>query len=38
MLNSKYQTTQESEFAQKCRLALEKSWGTTIPAPKCMSQ
>jgi hypothetical protein len=28
----------ESEFAAKCRLALEKNLGIKIPQPKCLKQ
>jgi hypothetical protein len=28
----------ESEFATKCRLALEKNLGMKIPQPKCLKQ
>jgi hypothetical protein len=24
----------EKEFAEECRVALEKSWGSSIPMPK----
>jgi hypothetical protein len=28
----------EKDFAEQCRLALEKSYGTQIPVPKCLAK
>jgi len=33
MANQKFPKKLENEFAQKCRIALEKSWGIQIPKP-----
>jgi hypothetical protein len=33
MANQKFSQQLESEFAEKCRIALEKSWGIVIPKP-----
>jgi hypothetical protein len=27
---------EENDFAEKCKLALEKSWGMQIPKPKAV--
>jgi hypothetical protein len=34
MTNQKFFQKLEDEFAEKCRKALEKSWGIEIPKPK----
>ncbi len=34
MANQKFSQNLEDEFAEKCRKALEKSWGIEIPKPK----
>jgi hypothetical protein len=34
MANQKFSLNLEDEFAEKCRKALEKSWGIEIPKPK----
>jgi hypothetical protein len=34
MANQKFSQNLEDEFAEKCRMALEKSWGIEIPKPK----
>jgi hypothetical protein len=33
MANQKFAQKLENEFAEKCRIALEKSWGIDIPRP-----
>jgi len=33
MENQKFPQKFENEFVEKCRIALEKSWGTEIPKP-----
>jgi hypothetical protein len=33
MANQKFPQKIENEFADKCRIALEKSWGIEIPKP-----
>ena len=34
MANEKFSPSLNAEFAEKCRAALQKSWGIDIPAPK----
>jgi hypothetical protein len=34
MSNEKFPQNQDDAFAEKCRRALEKSWGMEIPTPK----
>jgi hypothetical protein len=34
MTKQKFSQNLEDEFAEKCRKALEKSWGIEIPKPK----
>jgi hypothetical protein len=29
-------SSDENNFAERCKLALEKSWGTPIPKPKAL--
>ena len=36
MMNQKFSKNHDREMAEKCRRALEKSYGTDIPMPKCM--
>ncbi len=36
MMNQKFSKNPDMEMAEKCRRALEKSYGTDIPMPKCM--
>jgi hypothetical protein len=36
MLNKEYNQYLDAEFAGKCRKALETSYGTAIPLPKCI--
>jgi hypothetical protein len=33
MANQKFPQKLENEFAEKCRISLEKSWGIEIPKP-----
>jgi hypothetical protein len=33
MVNQKLPQNLEDKFAEKCRIALEKSWGIEIPKP-----
>jgi hypothetical protein len=35
MINQKNATSINDEFGEKCRKALEKSYGSAIPIPKC---
>jgi hypothetical protein len=35
MLNKKTATSYNDEFGEKCKKALEKSYGSTIPIPNC---
>jgi hypothetical protein len=35
MLNKKIVTSYNDEFGEQCRKALEKSYGSAIPMPKC---
>ncbi|MCW3984737.1 MAG: hypothetical protein NWE96_12230 [Candidatus Bathyarchaeota archaeon] len=34
MAENNVSVAEDSEFALKCRMALEKSWGVSIPTPK----
>jgi hypothetical protein len=34
MADQKFPQKLENEFAEKCRIALEKSWGIVIPKPR----
>ncbi len=34
MIREKWVENTESEFEEKCRKALERSWGIEIPIPK----
>jgi hypothetical protein len=34
MADGKFSDVSNAEFAEKCRVALEKSFGTDIPMPK----
>jgi hypothetical protein len=36
MINQENATSYNDEFAEKCRKALEKSYGTAVPMPKCL--
>jgi len=36
MMRQKFSKNYDSEMAEKCRRALEKSYGTDIPMPKCI--
>jgi hypothetical protein len=36
MLNQELSQNEDGEMAEKCRKALEKSYGIAIPIPKCM--
>jgi len=36
MMNQELSQNQEEEMAEKCRKALEKSYGVDIPLPKYM--
>jgi hypothetical protein len=36
MINQKNATSYNDEFGEKCRKALEKSYGTAVPIPKCI--
>ena len=38
MAENNVQANGESEFALKCRMALEKSWGMNIPTPEGMKR
>jgi len=38
MMREKFCVQKEDAFAEKCRLALEKSWGMPIPKPKFSAQ
>jgi hypothetical protein len=37
MTNKKFPKKFENDFAEKCRIALEKSWGIEIPKPTLKS-
>ena len=34
MTNQEFPQNSDGKFAEKCRVALEKSWGMDIPTPK----
>jgi hypothetical protein len=34
MINQEYAQTLNNKFAEKCRKALEKSYGVAVPVPK----
>ncbi len=36
MMRQKFSENHDSEMAEKCRRALEKSYGMDIPMPKCI--
>jgi len=36
MMNQEFSKDYDSEMAEKCRRALEKSYGIDIPMPKCL--
>jgi len=36
MMNQELSENQDGEMAEKCRRALEKSYGADIPMPKCI--
>jgi hypothetical protein len=36
MINQEYAKNLNDEFAEKCRKALEKSYGFAVPIPKCL--
>ncbi|MGD0204491.1 MAG: hypothetical protein ABSC20_11385 [Candidatus Bathyarchaeia archaeon] len=36
MINQKFSKNHDRKMAEKCRRALEKSYGADIPMPKCM--
>jgi hypothetical protein len=36
MINQEYAETLNNKFAEKCRRALEKSYGAAVTAPKCI--
>jgi hypothetical protein len=36
MMNQELSQNQDAEMAEKCRKALEKSYGIDIPMPKCV--
>jgi hypothetical protein len=36
MINQEYAINYNHEFGEKCRKALEKSYGSSVPVPKCM--
>ena len=38
MMNQELSQNQDREMAEKCRKALEKSYGVDIPMPKCMAK
>jgi hypothetical protein len=38
MANIKFSERSSDDFAQKCRAALEKSWGIDIPAPNSLGK
>jgi hypothetical protein len=38
MLSQKNATSYNDEFGEKCRKALEKSYGTALPMPKCLNK
>jgi hypothetical protein len=37
MISQEFSESLEEEFAEKCRKALEKSWGISIPMPKSLN-
>jgi hypothetical protein len=38
MRNQEYPQNLNDEFVEKCRKALEKSYGAAVPIPKCMTK
>jgi hypothetical protein len=38
MITVKPETQKENDFAEKCRIALEKSYGISFPKPSCLSK
>jgi hypothetical protein len=36
MINQKFYKNHDRKMAEKCKKALEKSYGTDIPLPKCL--
>lgn len=36
MINQEYVQNLNDEFVEKCRKALEKSYGAAVPVPKCI--
>jgi hypothetical protein len=38
MIRSTHSQNTDAQFAEKCRKALEKSWGVDIPKPKLISK
>jgi hypothetical protein len=36
MINQKFYKNHDRKMAEKCKKALEKSYGTEIPLPKCL--
>jgi hypothetical protein len=36
MINQEYAQNLNNKLAEKCRKALEKSYGSAIPVPKCI--
>jgi hypothetical protein len=37
MISQEFSENLEEEFAEKCRKALEKSWGVNVPMPNCLN-
>jgi hypothetical protein len=38
MITRKLKASTERNLAEKCDKALEKSWGTKVPKPDCLSK
>ena len=38
MTNQEFPKNSDDKFAEKCRVALEKSWGMDIPTPKPLAK
>lgn len=38
MFKEKETDADQKDFAERCRIALEKSYGTQLPMPKCFDK
>jgi hypothetical protein len=38
MLDQEFSNSYDADMAERCRRALEKSYGADIPMPKCMTK